>query len=87
MPPTDRTPGDYWQGIAARALWAAVIDQAVEDEDLEWIRDDSRRPFGFIWICEALDLDAEYMRDGCLDRLGKGRRSRRTPPRQRNDQS
>lgn len=51
-------------------LWAAVIEQAVDDlrshahldNALQWLRSDNPRPGGFRWICDHIGLEPPHIR-------------------------
>jgi len=60
-------------------LWSAVMEQAVEDltlngfnrntirikhEVIRWFKSSNRGVGTFLWICEALDLDAQCILKG-----------------------
>ena len=63
---------DQIQFLRHKALAASVILQAIEDyqctkkplhEDAKrFFASDSKRPYGFLWICEMLDTDPEKIR-------------------------
>ena len=60
------------QSLRHKALAACVILKAIEDyqgKEEVWRRDakrfftsDSKRPYGFLWICEMLDTDPDKIR-------------------------
>ena len=60
------------QGIRCAALAASVLIQAIEDyqgherehrEDAKrFFASDSKRPYGFLWLCDHLDIDPEKIR-------------------------
>jgi hypothetical protein len=63
--------------ISERHLWAAVLDQAIEDLTDRRIRDEVNVkawftsneyvPGSFLWICDQLDLDASTIRRRVLE--------------------
>lgn len=56
-----------------RQLWAQLMITTLDDYNRgsphnrraarHWLYDDSPRRFGFIWVCNVLDLDPEAVRD------------------------
>lgn len=63
---------DQIQFLRHKALAASVILKAIEDyqctkkplhEDAKrFFASDSKRPYGFLWICEMIDTDPEKIR-------------------------
>lgn len=64
------------------ALWASVMATAVADLDArllslrraaqKWMyQDRSDQPGSFLWICDALELDPDLLRQHCLTRAGR----------------
>jgi hypothetical protein len=59
---------------AIRDLWLAVLVRAIEDLShpsfsrpvVRWIEDKGVDPGSFEWVCEALGLDAGYLRQRLL---------------------
>lgn len=45
--------------------------RAADDEQaVEWILSDSPREGGFIWVCDVLDLDQDFVRNGVFSKRG-----------------
>lgn len=71
-----RTTGDVPDlGPKERALWAAVLEAAVQDirrdlyrkdrerdADRAWFGSETVRPGAFVWICELMNLDPDAIR-------------------------
>ncbi len=64
--------GASWSPPPERRLVAAVLAQAIQDIDRgkpsmrrvlrAWFDNASDRPWGFVWCCDLLDLDADQVR-------------------------
>lgn len=64
-----------------RALWAAVLVQAVRDMDdydksvarsaSDWVFSEDTSPTSFNWICSMLDIPAEEMQMKCITKRGR----------------
>jgi hypothetical protein len=63
-----------------RALWSAVLFQAIRDLDscrrreaVNWVFSDRTQPCSMRWICDVCDLDYEKLQNMCLSRAGRAR--------------
>ena len=56
-----------------RALLLAIFQDAIDKKDIEWINRPGYDPYGFsfLFVCEHLGFDTDWIRSGVLRRLGQ----------------
>lgn len=63
-------------------LWKAVLEDGIgvvrgkpaaslqKRADACWFADDTRGPFGFVWLCEAFELEPDAVREAVRSQIG-----------------
>lgn len=74
-----------------RALWAAVMYQAISDMDswserrpaVDWIYGERENEGSMRWVCDMLDLDYHKLQNLCMTREGRSKLLKKGAPSKR----